>query len=110
MEDSHLCLHQEDTIVGAIIKLFEEALDFRVSLKHGGKRGTTKEQHTAPWWYEEYTKFIHVVHQITRTHERATMMLNSFICSITIHSEEFQWIHHEDGGGGGGGGGEVCSS
>jgi hypothetical protein len=51
-----------------------------------------------------------VVHQITRTHERATMMLNSFICSITIHSEEFQWIHHEDGGGGGGGGGEVCSS
>jgi hypothetical protein len=24
------------------------------------------------------------------------MMLNSFIRSTTIHSEVFQWIHHED--------------
>jgi hypothetical protein len=24
------------------------------------------------------------------------MMLNSFILSTTIHSEAFQWIHHED--------------
>jgi hypothetical protein len=24
------------------------------------------------------------------------MMINSFICSTTIHSEAFQWIHHEE--------------
>jgi hypothetical protein len=94
-------------IKGAIIKLFEEALDFRVSSKHGGRHGTTKEQHTAPWWHEEYTKFIHVVHQTARTHGRATrstMMLNSFILSTTMHSKASQWIYHKDGGGGEGGG------
>jgi hypothetical protein len=64
---------------GAIIKLFEEALDFRVSPKHGGRRGTTKEEQAAPWWHEEYTKFIHAVYRTAKTHRRAThstMMLN----------------------------------
>jgi hypothetical protein len=97
----------------AIIKLFKEALDFRVSPKHGGRRGTTEEQHAAPWWHEEYTKFVHVVHRTARTHDRAThstMKLNSFILPTTIHSKVFQWMYLEDGGGGGGGGGEACSS
>jgi hypothetical protein len=73
----------------AIIDLFEEALRLRVSPKHGGRRGTTEEQQAAPWWHEEYTKFIHAVHRAARTHGRATrstMMLNSFIRSTTIHS------------------------
>jgi hypothetical protein len=86
-------------IKGVIIKLFKEALDFRVSSKHGGRRGTTEEQHVAPWWHEEYTKFAHKVHQTARTHGRATcaiMMLNSFIRFTTVHFEAFQWIHHED--------------
>jgi hypothetical protein len=75
----------------------------RVSLKHGGRRGTTEEQHAAPWWHEEYTKFVHVVHRTARTHGRATrstMMLNSFIHSTTIRYEVFQWIHHEGRRGG----------
>jgi hypothetical protein len=96
-----------------IIELFEEALGLRVSPKHGGRCGTTEEQHAAPWWHEEYTKFIHVVHQTARTHGRAThsnMMLNSFIFPTSIHSEEFQWMYHKDEGGVGGGGGEACSS
>jgi hypothetical protein len=109
MEDGHQFLHQEDTTIeGAIIELFEEAFDPRVSPKHGGRRGTTEEQHTAPWWHEEYTKFIHVVHRTARTHRRATrstMMLNSSIRSTTMYSEVFEWMYHEDGGGG-----EACSS
>jgi hypothetical protein len=75
--------------LNAIIDLFEEALGLRVSPKHGGRRGTTEEQQAAPWWHEEYTKFIHAVHRAARTHGRATrstMMLNSFIRSTTIHS------------------------
>jgi hypothetical protein len=110
MEESHQYLPQEDTIIeGTIIELFEEALDFRVSPKHGGRCGTTEERHDAPWWHEEYTKFIHVVHRTTRTHGRAThstMMLKAFIRPTTIQSEVFQWMYHEDGGGGG----EACSS
>jgi hypothetical protein len=94
VEDGHQVLHQEDTIIeGAIIELFEEALSLQVSPKHGGRRGITEEQHAAPWWNEEYTKFIHAVHRTARTHRRAThstMMLNSFIRSTTIHSEVFQ--------------------
>jgi hypothetical protein len=109
VEDGHQFLYQEDTIIkGAIIELFEEALGLRVFPKHGGRCGTTEEQHATPWWHEEYTKFIHVVHQTMRTHGRAThstMMHNSFIRSTTIHSEVFQWMYHEDGGGG-----EACSS
>jgi hypothetical protein len=93
-------LYQEYTIIeGAIIELFEEALGLRVSPNHGGRCGTIEERHAAPWWHEEYTKFIHAVHRTARTHGRATcstMLLNSFIRSTTIHSEAFQWIHHED--------------
>jgi hypothetical protein len=95
----------EDTI----IELSEEALDFLVSPKHGGRCGTTKEKDTAPWWHEEYTKFVHAVHGTVRTHKgdtHSTTTLNSFIRSTTIHSEVFQWTHHEDGGGGGG---EACA-
>jgi hypothetical protein len=96
---------QEDTIIeGTIIELFEEALDFRVSLKHGGRCGTTEEQYTAPRWHEEYTKLIHATHRIARTHEGAThstTTLNSIILSTTIQSEASQWIHHEDREGGG---------
>jgi hypothetical protein len=112
VEYSHQFFHLEDTIIeGAIIKLFEEALGLRVSLKHGGRCGTTEERYAAPWWHEEYMKFIHAVHRAARTHGRATcstMMLNSFIRSTTVHFEVFQWMYHEDGGGGGGG--EVYSS
>jgi hypothetical protein len=100
MEDGHQFLHLEDTIIeGSIIKLFKEALGLRVSSNHGGRCGTTEEQHTTPRWHEEYTKFIHAVQQTTRTQRRATrstIILNSFICSTTIHSEAFQWIHHEN--------------
>jgi hypothetical protein len=109
MEDGHKFLHQEDTIIeGTIIELFEEALDLLVSPNHGGRCGTIEERHASPRWHEEYTKFIYAVHRIARTHGRAThstMMLNSFIRSIIIHSEVFQWMYHEDGGGG-----EACSS
>jgi hypothetical protein len=41
VEEGHQFLHQEDTIIeGAIIEIFKEALVFRVSSKHGGRRGT----------------------------------------------------------------------
>jgi hypothetical protein len=43
----------------------------------------------------------------TKEPPRSTMMLNSFIRSITIHFEASLWIHHKDEGGGGG---EACSS
>jgi hypothetical protein len=59
-------------IEGTIIELFEEALGFRVSPKHGGRRGTTEEQHAAPWWHEEYMKFVRAIHRTVRTHGRAT--------------------------------------
>jgi hypothetical protein len=63
MEDGHLVLYQEDTIIeGTIIELFEEALGLRVSPKHGGRRGTTEERHATSRWHEEYTKFIHAPH------------------------------------------------
>jgi hypothetical protein len=107
VEDGHQFLPQEDTIIeGAIIELFEEALGLLVSPKNGGRRGTTEEQHAAPWWHEEYTKFIHAVHRTARTHRRATH--STIIRATTIHYKVFQWIHHKDGGGGGGG--EACSS
>jgi hypothetical protein len=105
VEESHQYLSQEDTIIeGTIIELFEEALSLRVSPKHGGRCGTTEEQHPTPRWHEEYMKLIHAAHRIARTHEgaiRFTTTLNSFILSTTIHSEASQWIHHEDGIGGG---------
>jgi hypothetical protein len=47
MEESYKSFHQEEGIivVQAIIdNLFEEALGFRVSSKHGGGHGTTKEE------------------------------------------------------------------
>jgi hypothetical protein len=100
MEDGHQFLHQEDTIIeGAIIKLFEEALGLRVSPNYGERCGTTEERHATLRWHEEYTEFVHAVHQTARTHGRATrstMMLNSFIRSTTIHPEVFQWMYHED--------------
>jgi hypothetical protein len=59
VEDGHQFLPQKDTIIeGAIIELFEEALGFRISPKNGERRGTTEEQHSTPWWHEEYMKFI----------------------------------------------------
>jgi hypothetical protein len=86
VEDSHQCLPQEDTIIeGTIIEVFEDALGLRVSPKHRGRCGITKEQHA-----EEYTKLVRAVHRTARTHgrgARSTMMLSSFIRSTTIHSE-----------------------
>jgi hypothetical protein len=51
VEENHKSLHQEEgvIIVQAIFEdVFEEALGFRVSSKHGGGHGTAKEERHSP--------------------------------------------------------------
>jgi hypothetical protein len=102
VEENHKSLHQEEgvVIVQAIFDdLFEEALSFRVSSKHGGGHDTAKEERHSPLrWHEGYKELVHEVYRTSRTYRgatRPTSSINPFIYSTSIHFAALHiWLHH----------------
>jgi hypothetical protein len=85
--------------------VFEEALGFRVSSKHGEGHGTTKEERHSPFrWHESNKEHVHEVYRTSRAYGEVacpTSSIDRFIRSTSIHSVVFHiWLHHLVGGGG----------
>jgi hypothetical protein len=108
VEENHKSLLQEEgfIVIQAVVDdVFEEALGFRVSSKHGGRYGTTKEERCSPpRWHEGNKKHVHEVYRTLRSHGGAahsTSTINPSNRATSIHSDIFLiWLHHIVGGGG----------
>jgi hypothetical protein len=102
VEENNKSLHQEEgvIVVQAIFDdVFEEALGFRVSSKHGGGHDTAKEErHSPPRWHESNKELVHEVYRTSRTYggaARLTSLIDPFISSTSIHSAVLHiWLHH----------------
>jgi hypothetical protein len=93
VEENYKPFYKEEgiVIVQAIINyLFDEALGFRVSSKHGGGHGTAEEErHSSPRWHGGHMKLVYEVHRTSRTYggaARPTSSLDTIIRSTSIHS------------------------
>jgi hypothetical protein len=108
VEENHKLIHQEEEVVviqAVVDDVFEEAFGFRVSSKHGGGYGTTKEErHSPPRWHEGNKEHVHEVYRTSRAHggaARSTSTIDPFDRATSIHFEIFLiWLHHIVGGGG----------
>jgi hypothetical protein len=108
VEENHKSLHEEEgvVIVQAIFDdVFEEALGFRASSKHGRGHSTAKqEQHSPPRWHEGNKELVHEVYRTLRMYGGAahpTSSVDPFIRSTSIHSTVLHiWLRHLVGGGG----------
>jgi hypothetical protein len=107
VEENHKFIHQEEGVIvihAVVDDIFEEALGFRVSSKHGVGHGTAKEERRSPPWRHEGNKeHIHEVYRTSRAYggaTRSTSTIDPFIRATSIHSAVFHiWLHHIVGGG-----------
>jgi hypothetical protein len=101
VEENHKSLHQEEgvLVVQAIFDdVFEEALSFQVSSKHGGGHDTAEEERHSPQWHEGYKELVHEVYRTSRAYggaARPTSPIDPIIRSTSVHSAVLRvWLHH----------------